>query len=169
MADIFNKNSKNIIRFTLVTLLLIGIGFAGQVYVRNIKQSMAQRYKTEIKLIKSREGQKVETLKQNVLDRLKSCESKDFALEDAPIILDANGEMSIGLFMFQRDTVIYYWEKFYGEQISRKKAVEIAISGEARDLAEKIIFEETGGIFNWKNCARKESLVGEITVIKKLQ
>ncbi len=173
MAYLINKYKVKVV-VSLVMVSVIAIAITGgisavQGYVADMKNSMTETYEAKIELIEGRENKKIDALKQNILDRLKRCESGDMTLEDAPMILDTNHEMSIGLYMFQRDTVIYYWEKFYGEKITRKEAVEIAISDRARKLAEKIIFDETGGIFNWANCARKENLVAEITVIKKLQ
>lgn len=176
MANIISRNKKKIGAFVVFSLFLISVGFVARTHIDDLRSEVAREYQQELDEYVDRlrdaqasGRQKVEALKEDILDRLKNCESGDLELDDAPIILDTNGEISIGLFMFQRDTVIYYWEKFYGERISRKRAVEIAISEKARELAKAIIFEETGGIYNWKNCAHKEGLVPEITVIKKIQ
>lgn len=157
-----------IIAVSIIFIVAVSLGW-GKIYIEKIKNSMTTSYEAKIETLQRNEGKKVEALKEDIMDRLKQCESGDLTLDDAPIILDSNHEMSIGLYMFQRDTVIYYYEKFYGKTISRREAVEIAISEEARELAKRIIFEETGGIYNWTNCAKREGLVSEITVIKKLQ
>ena len=170
LIDRYKVKAIVIISVVSVVVIVITSGVsATQQYISDVKNSITETYEAKIKLIEGKEDQKINALKQDILDRLKQCESGSMTLDDAPMILDSNHEMSIGLYMFQRDTVIYYWEKFYGEKITRKTAVEIALSEKARDLAEKIIFDETGGIFNWANCARRENLVAEITVIKKLQ
>jgi hypothetical protein len=113
---------------------------------------------------------KVAFLKQEAVEKLKNCESNGFVEADAPIILDNNREISIGLFQYQRDTIIHYYKTLYGKEITRKQAVEIAVDEyESARLTEAILFETDKGWTNWLTCSKKLGLQKEIEFIKKLQ
>lgn len=114
---------------------------------------------------------KVEALKDSIVDDLAAkCETRDVKEPDAAIILDSNAQMSIGAWMFQIKTVQLYVKKFEGREIDRVEAIRIAVDHDAaRALAKRIIFEEAGGIYNWRNCADRLNLVPQIEVIKKLE
>jgi len=120
---------------------------------------------------------KVRELKDGVLDELKKCESRNFTDDDSPSIVDNNqagtlkGEniLSHGLYMFKVGTVKDFVKKRDGVAISTKEAKFIALDEEkARALADYAIFETTGGIFHWENCALKHGLVDKVTFIKSL-
>lgn len=113
---------------------------------------------------------KIESLKEEVLETLKSCESKTHTESDGLIILDTNNEFSIGLYQFQIKTVQHYYQTLYGKTITRKEAVEIALNeAKARELAQDIIFKTDGGYRNWLNCSNSKGLVPTIATIKKLE
>lgn len=168
-----NKKIKTVYLVFRV-IIVIGIMTTGYMFtvnytVSNAKQVMAQQYETRVNIVKSNNSNKIDVLKNDVLDRLKQCESGKLKLSDAPILLDTNNKISIGMFMFQRDTIIYYYTKLYHKNITKQEAVEIALSPRARTLASDIIFKEKGGIFNWRNCARQKGLTTEVTIIKRIQ
>lgn len=123
-----------------------------------------------IEKMEKESAEKVRHLQDGVLETLSvGCESKGVKEPDATIILDSNSRMSIGRFQFQITTVQHYHKKFYGNEISRAEAISIAISKDrATELARKIIFEETGGIGNWVNCAKARGLVPKVEIIKQL-
>ncbi len=137
--------------------------------INQVKVANAQQYKSTISALTSKNSNKIEEIKSDVLNRLKECESGTLKISDAPILLDTNHRISIGMFMFQRKTVIYYYHKLYNKTITKREAVEIALSPKARSLASDIIFKERGGIFNWANCAKQKNLVIEVTIIKRIQ
>lgn len=113
---------------------------------------------------------KLDQLKSDILDDLKFCESGDMDEAQAPIILDTNHEMSVGLYMFQRNTVIHYYKVLYGEELTRKQAVEIAIDySKARSLASDILFTTENGWKDWWTCSKKLDLEQKINVIRQLQ
>jgi len=156
----------------VLTILLIAVVIIAILFVvkqRNATEVMAQQYTAKLSEVTKVNSNKVDVLKNDVLNRLKQCESGDLKISDAPILLDTNHKISLGMFMFQRDTVIYYYKKLYNKTISRHTAVEVALSPEARTLASDIIFKESGGIFNWANCAKQKNLVTEVTIIKRIQ
>jgi hypothetical protein len=114
---------------------------------------------------------KLADLKTDMMDQLSlGCETKGVKEPDGAILLDANGKMSIGRYMFQIDTVIYFVKKYEGRTISRREAIELAVNPDrARALAEKILFTEVDGWQHWANCSNKLGLQKEIEIIKKLQ
>lgn len=113
---------------------------------------------------------RVETLKNEVVEKLAGCEANGFTSDDAPIILDSNKEISLGRWMYQRDTVIYYVKKLYGQDITRKEAVLIALDDEkGASLTKDILFKEANGYKNWAICSKKLGLVNQIEIINKLE
>lgn len=57
---------------------------------------------------------------------------------------------SWGVMQFKLTTVMHYYEELYGEKITQKEALLIALDDEkARALARDIIFEVEGGVWNW--------------------
>jgi hypothetical protein len=119
--------------------------------------------------------EKLETLQYEVVDRLATeCETKGKKEPDSTIIFDSNNEPSIGAWQYQRDTVVAYYKKFYGQEITRVEAIAIAIDHDkARELTRKILFEEEGkalegGWGNWTNCARTLNLPMQIELLNKL-
>lgn len=112
---------------------------------------------------------KVEALKNDLVYQLKSCESQKATDDDALIIFDTNKKASIGQWQFQVDTVIYYYKKLYGEVISRKEAVLIALDeSKSAELAERILFEEPKGYTNWAICSNKFDIQKQVSLIKKI-
>lgn len=113
--------------------------------------------------------EKIDGLKDDVVARLMQCESGGYDEDDGIIIFDTNKVASIGQAQFQAKTVVYYYKKLYGKEITTKQAVEIALDkSKAADLAKDVIFTVDGGVDNWYNCAKKLGLHSEIAVIKKL-
>lgn len=118
----------------------------------------------EIKAEQDTLGLKVNELKGALLDQLKACENG----EGAVIVFDSNKKASVGSYQFQIDTVKHYYKAFYGQELSTKEAVLLALDDEkARDLASKIIFEKNG-LNNWYNCSKK-GLEVQLTVINKIK
>lgn len=112
---------------------------------------------------------KIQEFKANVLADLRSCEAKGYKESDAPIILDSNSKMSIGLYMWQIDSVIYYYKTLYHQTITRKQAVEIALDEtKAGNLAHDVIFSEGKGAKEWVNCFARKGLDAKVAVVKEL-
>jgi hypothetical protein len=112
---------------------------------------------------------KIAELKKDVVVRLMRCEGGRFSESDGIIIFDTNKEASIGRAQFQRKTVIYYYKKLYGQDITPKEAIMIALDdAKAAKLAEDIIFE-ADGLKNWLNCANKLGLAADVQVIRSIE
>jgi hypothetical protein len=115
-------------------------------------------------------AEKVESLKNKLIDDLGVCETLGVAEPDATIILDSNNEMSIGNYMFQIKTVQHYVQKFENRKISRVDAIRIAIDHDkAKELTKRILFTEKQGYKNWFNCAGKLGLSGKISLVNSIQ
>lgn len=121
---------------------------------------------------------KVAALEKEVIDELSACESAGHSEEDGIIIFDDNragtlskvNKASIGQFQFKVTTVQHYEKLRSGKVLTNKEAVIIALDTEkAADLAKWIIFEQTGGIFNWQNCSNKYGLADKVALIKKIK
>ena len=114
---------------------------------------------------------KIEKLKDEVVDKLISCESQGYKESDAPIIYDTNRKMSIGLAQFQIATVIYYEKVLYNRQITAKEAVLIALDEtQTRELAKQIIFNSKSGVIkDWYNCSNRYKLQDKVQIIKELE
>lgn len=119
----------------------------------------------------------IEALKDSVVDRLSSCESaghdEDYGLvtfdQNSKGTLSARNTPSFGVMQFKVTTVQKYVKDQTGKDINGHDAIILALDAkEAKDLAKWVIFNVQGGIYNWQNCADKLDLVGEVTVIKKL-
>ena len=115
--------------------------------------------------------EKIAEIKHDLVRRLsEDCEAKGSKEPEGLIIFDSNGEASVGALQFQLKTVQHYVALFEGKDITRKEAILIATDWEqSSQLAEKIIFEEVGGIFNWENCEKKLGLAPEIEIIRRLE
>ena len=113
---------------------------------------------------------KIETLKQDVLDRLAKCETDGTEDPDGAVIFDSNDQPSIGRFQFQRKTIRHYTKEFEGRDITNSEAIAIAIDPDkAGDLVEQIIFDNgIDPVTDWHNCSKKLGLSKEVEIINKL-
>lgn len=116
---------------------------------------------------------KVRVLEDEILAQLAQCESGGTQEPNAAILLDSNNAMSIGKFMWQINSVIHYMKILFDKKVTRQEAIEIAIDAHPEiridDLTRKVIFEDSKGIWNWANCAKKHGLEAQINLIKKLK
>jgi len=123
---------------------------------------------------------KIEALKGDLVARLAQCEGGSFDEEDGLITYDNNAAgtlkgqnlPSIGLLQFKKGTVVAGYKQLYGEEISGKRAVEIALDKELSfQLAQDIIFsgKDAKGIDHWHNCNIKHGFAAEVAIIKKLE
>ena len=113
---------------------------------------------------------KVDQLKQDLLNDLgPRCETKGLDEPDAAIVLDSNNEMSIGRYQFQRDTVIYYYSKLYGKDITRREAIEISVDPDkSGPLALDILFQDGYEHTDWINCTKWMDIDTKVENIKRI-
>jgi hypothetical protein len=114
---------------------------------------------------------KIETAKNDVIDRLAQCESGGHKADDGILVFDTNNKASIGELQFQKDTVRHYVKKLYGKDITGREAVIWALDTEkARQLAKDIIFTTENGVgADWVNCDRWHGLSARVELIKEFE
>lgn len=113
---------------------------------------------------------KISQFKTDYLNALSGCEAPGYKAGDAPIIFDSNAKPSIGPYMFQIKTVVYYEKTLYNKIVTPAQAVEIALDPtQARQLAADINFTTANESTDWLNCSRKLGLPDQLKVIKQLQ
>jgi len=121
-------------------------------------------------------SEKINELKGELMATLKKGESLGSKECNALITFDPNPNnkkveiASIGCYQFKVSTVIYYYKKLYGQDITRTQAMQIAIDEhKAGELARDIIFKEKGGLDNWYNTAKKNDLYSKLAIIRQLE
>ena len=161
--QVFKYKCARFIRKVLI-VGIIGTVFAVMTLI------LFPRYKVMDKIVKvDNLAVKVVELKSEVMNDLRECESQGAVEDDGLIIFDSNKKASIGLYQFQKSTIIYYYKALYGKDITGKEAVLIALDSKlARSLAEDIIFTDEKGIDNWYNCKNKKGLADNVSWIKKI-
>lgn len=174
----YTRKSKFIAAILFLTIASIGFtGYFNKWYANEITAvapaiipfpQKAEAAETE----ESRIANNLEEFKNAIIDDLASkCESRDVKEPDAAIILDTDGFMSIGAWMYHITTVQLYYKMFYNKEINRVEAIHIATDHAlARELTMKIVYEDKGkGIDNWKNCADTLGLHEKVALVKKLE
>lgn len=150
--------TRVVFRFSVLGALLYGAWFFGtlnQTVIATTTDSLPAR---------------VDALKEEMVERLAAeCETVGRSGDDGVIIFDANNQASIGRWQWQKKSVIYYYEHLYGEKITPRQAVLIALDdGKAAQLTKDVLFNVEDGWQNWLNCGKKLGLPQEIAIIKKL-
>lgn len=114
--------------------------------------------------------EKIDNLKWETVDLLQKCESGGRKVEDGIVVLDTNNRGSYGPLQFQRDTVVYYHKKLYGETITGQEAIIFALKEDtARQLAKDVLFQVDGSWKEWYNCSKKLGLADRIALIKEFE
>ena len=115
---------------------------------------------------------KIEKMKWDIVDELADCESGGIeeGMRNSLVVMDTNGYYSRGKWQFQLRTIQHYMKVLDGVEISLDEATLIAhTEDKARTLAYRIIWEEVGGVWNWKNCTDRLGLAGKIEIIRELE
>lgn len=167
----FSSFSKKVWRGCEYVICAVGILFFIGAY-NGSKQEVfvPQAAAQEVKII-DRMPEKIEKLKDEVVNDLAGCESAGHSEDSGIIIFDTNNKASIGVLQFQKATVIHYVKVLYQKDITGQEAVELAINPiEAKKLAKDIIFKTNNGSWkDWVNCSNKLGLKARIEIIKELE
>lgn len=111
---------------------------------------------------------KVAALKADVINQISDCERAGHTEEDGLIVFDSNARASLGVMQFQVTTVQHYEKALYGNEVSGKDAILIALdASKAKALATDIVFKQDG-LGNWLNCANKLGLRAQVNAINKI-
>jgi hypothetical protein len=114
--------------------------------------------------------EKIEALKDEVVNDLAKCESGGKKEEDGIVILDSNNKGSYGVMQWQKTSYQHYYKIMTGSEISGKDAIIDALDAEkAKKLAKYVIFETKSGVAkDWVVCDGKHKLQERVNIIKKL-
>lgn len=112
---------------------------------------------------------RIEILKQSVVNDVSKCENP--AQNEGLIIFDSNKKASMGLLMFQTETVKWYEKSLNGKTLSDKEANQLALDGvKSKELAEQVMFTtKNKASMDWVTCARKANADLRIDMIKQLE
>lgn len=108
---------------------------------------------------------------QVVIDLSEKCETLGIPADkkDGIIILDTNGQLSIGYMQLQRETIIDVYQRYLNQQVTWAESAIIALSRQqSMILAQYLIFEKDE-LYRWKNCADKLQLWDDVERIKNLK
>lgn len=115
---------------------------------------------------------KVDQMKNEVIGNIANLENET----NIPLVIDDNkkgtlprkDKISIGCMQFKISTVQHYYNVLKKGEISDMDAVILALDCEkAKSLAREIVFETTGGLWNW-SVATKE-MGTRVEIIKSLE
>jgi hypothetical protein len=173
MAKVIRKIGIKTSLVLLGLFTLFALVYLARVHIDGVKSSMTQRYEAEINKLNADEVAKIQAVKWQVVDDLaQKCETKGIpeGRRNGVTVMDTNDRYSRGQWQFQTATVQYYYEKFYAKDITVDEAILIAhTEDKARQLAYDIIWEEVGGVWNWRNCADRLGLAQKIEIIRELE
>lgn len=126
-------------------------------------------------------SQKIEGLKNDVINELKACESSGATEDDGLVVYDPlvsnpsstakRNIPSFGEFQFKKDTVIHYFKMKTGKTLTQKEAILLALDTDrASELAKFIGFETKSKLSSdWRNCSIKYNLDSKVDLIKKFE
>lgn len=114
---------------------------------------------------------KIEALKDSVLEKLSACESAGHKESDGVIIMDTNNKLSIGQFQWQISSVKHYYKLMTGKSLTSKEATILALDKEeSKKLAKYVAFSTKNKIGkDWANCNNKYKLDMQVDMIKSME
>lgn len=169
--QVFKWKVRKVIRRVCITVFAFSVltlaGAVGSKYFPEVVyQAQAERIVEQDNFTP-----KIDELKNKVVEDLRSCESAGHEEDDGIIIFDSNSKASIGTLQFQKNTVIHYYKVLYGQDITPKEAVLIALDNQkSGQLAKDIIFNTKNMAGkDWYNCTKRLNLDSQVLMIKKLE
>lgn len=183
--SMFRKFVEKATFYLLAAFILTGVGY--YIAGKNIEPEVVTEIKEKIvtKNVGVELETKIRSLKDSLLDDLRYEEIKGYENNSLVIVFDPLKKdlekcrqvggvrlhcYSTGDYNFKIGTIQHYYLKFYDEVLNDKEAMLIAMDDElSRELAEKVIFDEVGGIWNWENSAKKINAAQRIEFIRELE
>lgn len=156
---------RRFLHVMIVASIAIGLYSAGR-YFHPLK--VYAEKEVDVSDVKFQE--KVELLKDEVVNTLAQCENKGYTANGVQLIWDTNDKASIGPLMFQIDTVIHYFKMKTGETLTKKDAIILALDEiKAKELAKYVLFETPNMAGkDWVNCNKMHKLDDRIRLIKEI-
>lgn len=178
MQKFYNKRNRAIVFSAKVSVLawfIVGGMIYGQTHPSKTAYAYVDRDNSDLIL-----GSKIESLKNSVVEGIRSCEKAGYKEADGLIVYDPlvsnpkstakKNVPSIGTLQFKQTTVQHYYKILYNKDITLKEAALIALDdAKSGDLAKDIMFKTGAKANDWVNCAAKTDANAQIALIKKLQ
>ena len=119
--------------------------------------------------------QKIEELKDEVVEEIAECESNNASQDVALVVYDNNSKgtltgkhvASIGVMQFKVATVQMFYKTLHGKELTNYEATTLALGNDrAKELAKEAIFGIKGALWHW-SCATEE-MGNRVTIIREL-
>jgi len=164
------KFIRKVFIFSLIALTLYGVYKLGNVTSKNVV------YETQEVIVQTDTlTPKVNELKKELVEEIKSCESQGYNEDFGLLTYDPHKtnkkveSPSIGLLQFKKSTVQYYYKTLYNKEITGKEAILIALDEElATQLASDIIFQTDKGLSDWYICTKKLNSRSKLNIINSI-
>lgn len=170
--QVFKYRLSRFVRRLIIASFLLGAVF-GAYKLGNFTTEPVGLYAAtkEVDVSDIRYQTKIDKLKDDVVEKLASCESAGYTEDDGIIIFDSNEKASIGSFQWQIASVKHYHKLMTGKDVTSKEAILIALDKtKAKGLARYVAFETKNKMGkDWINCEKKFGLDAQIDIIKKLE
>lgn len=172
-----NKITRKIKIMWYWAKITLGIGFVGAMlggFLVGAFMGSSASYTRAVEVIIEKVDtmpEKIEKLKDEVVNDLAKCESGGKKEEDGIVVLDTNNKGSYGVVQWQKTSYQHYYKLMTGQEISGKDAIIHALDSEkAKSLAKWVIFETKNGVAkDWVNCSKWHGLQDRVDLIKKLE
>ncbi len=147
------------------SLIIASIGTITYFAFPHIKERIVER-----QIINDTLAEKVTEVQNKIVADIKTGESHSLPESAGLIVFDTNHVASIGNFQFQVKTIQHYYKKFYGQNISQKEAILIALDDtKSTQLAHDILFKEKNGWSNWYNTSKKYNIESRLNLLASIQ
>ena len=149
-----------------IIILLLLVVYLGANWNYWFKKTEYIKVPVEKLIVNDTAKQIIEKEKNDILDTLELCESggdiNAINWEDYGF---GKNRASFGPYMLKVGTI-----QLFRKDLTDYQAIQLAMNkDQARALSAEIIFENEGGIYNWKNCMKKYGLFERVEFIKKLE
>lgn len=185
----FNRFMEKVMAGSAAVALFVGMLYGAFKTGQATTQSSVSYAKETIDNSDKLFSQKIDALKNAVVDELMSCEAAGHDEDSGLVTYDPTdaqysklvnsgkytvvdkGEMSYGPLQFKKSTVIYYNKLKTGDTMTGKDAILTALDKEKSWELAKFVGFETKSKFSgdWKNCAKKLNLDSKVDMIKALE
>lgn len=166
---------KRFLSLCLVGVIIAGIVIAIALIGRVINPKIIYEVK-EKEVVLDNLSAKIDQLKGELVKDIFDNERMGHTEEDALITWDPNPNhksveiASIGNCQWKIPTLQESYLKYYGETLTRKQAILIALDDEkCKEVMSKVIFSEVNGWQKWYNSGVKVNAKGRLEVIRQLE
>lgn len=173
--QVFKEKVTRIFKMTVWGIVVCGILVGVGMLARIISPKVIYQVKEKEVVLDNLAG-KIDQLKGELILDIFDNERAGHTEEDALITWDPNPKhkkveiASIGNCQFKIPTLQESYLKYYGEELTRKEALLLALDDEkCKELMTKVIFGEENGWQKWYNSGLKVNAKGRLEIIRELE